>query len=635
MSANLNSALVGETIDQRYEVQQKIGEGGMGEVFLAVDRRTGRQVALKLPWPGLLGQTPEKDRFVQEIRALSRLDHPHIVKVLDVVECAGRPAQVLQYFSGGTLEQRRDLALESWLPGIAAALDYLHGEGLVHRDVKPANLLVDSQSTVYLADFGIVKLLQGAPKVTQTGYVLGTPIYMAPEAIQGQELDGRSDQYALAMVVYERLAGCLPFATSTPWGIAAAHVSSPPRPLVEVDGRYRQETSAVLARALSKSPAERFGSCREFAGALLSSLETPPAPLRDGPKSPSPVILEQRPAVDTQGAGSATTPAAGVCCDASGGARDETEVRDWWWRFGPPAVLLGSAACIFALIVYSAISPMSNHGNSHVTSDLTDGRDAPALARRSEQGKPGPRPPGEFVRNSIGMQLKLIPAGEFLMGSPDDEALRDQDECPLHRVRITKPFYLGVHEVTQAQYESVMGRNPSQFKGPDHPVENVSWEEARTFCEKLSQLPAEKAARRGYRLPTEAEWEYACRAGTNSVFSFGDDVSQAGSYAWYSSNAGDRTHPGGQKRPNAWGLHDMHGNVWEWCQDGYASDYYKRSPLTDPQGPSTLSHVVRGGSWGGPARSCRSAYRCFTHSRGDKYLGFRVVSVQSTEQVFK
>jgi formylglycine-generating enzyme required for sulfatase activity len=152
-----------------------------------------------------------------------------------------------------------------------------------------------------------------------------------------------------------------------------------------------------------------------------------------------------------------------------------------------------------------------------------------------------------------------------------------------------------MYEVTQQQYEKVMGTNPSTTKGPQNPVEKVSWNDAVEFCRKLSALPAEKSAGYVYRLPTEAEWEYACRAGTQTAYSFGDSESELGDYAWYDKNAGGTTHPVGSKKPNAWGLYDMHGNVFEWCQDWYGS--YPSGSVTDPTGESSGSHrVVRGGA---------------------------------------
>ncbi len=180
-----------------------------------------------------------------------------------------------------------------------------------------------------------------------------------------------------------------------------------------------------------------------------------------------------------------------------------------------------------------------------------------------------------------------------------------------HEVTISKSYYLGVFEVTQGEYEKVMGNNPSHFKGRQLPVETVSWEDAVSFCKNLSELPEEQAAARVYRLPTEAEWEYAYRAGSKTSYSFGsfgDSVESLKDYAWFDKNALFHTYPGGEKKANAWGLYDMHGNVYEWCQDWYVD--YLSSAVTDPQGSSGgSSRVLRGGCWLSEAPYCRSAAR--------------------------
>jgi len=279
------------------------------------------------------------------------------------------------------------------------------------------------------------------------------------------------------------------------------------------------------------------------------------------------------------------------------------------------------------------------------------------------QGQTSPEPAGAgpavagSVVNSIGMRLVPIPAGEFQMGSTEEEAsellqiARDRKESstyvdalpaerPQHRVRISQPFYLAAYKVTQAEYQQVIGSNPSYFSAqgggkadlasPDtarHPVESVSWADAVQFCRKLSALPQEKAAGRIYRLPTEAEWEYACRAGSTGLYCFGDDRAMLGEYAWFDSNIGRTTRPVGQKKPNRWGLYDMHGNVWEWCADWYSPDYYKASPPSDPPGPSSGSdRSIRGGGWiSYGAEGCRSAFRLgYSPTFAYKDLGFRV-----------
>ena len=220
------------------------------------------------------------------------------------------------------------------------------------------------------------------------------------------------------------------------------------------------------------------------------------------------------------------------------------------------------------------------------------------------------------LSNGVKLEMVLIPAGEFLMGSPESDRLASDDEKPQHRVRISKPFYLGKYLVTQEQWEAVMGDNPSKFKGPRNPVERVSWEDCQVFLGKLNEKfrrphPSPLPAGEGeFRLPTEAQWEYACRAGSTTRYCFGDTENGLGEYAWYIENSGRQTHPVGEKKPNAWGLYDMHGNVWEWCQDWYDSGYYAKSPTDGPMGPTTaLGRVDRGGGWFSSAGDCRSAFR--------------------------
>ncbi len=260
--------------------------------------------------------------------------------------------------------------------------------------------------------------------------------------------------------------------------------------------------------------------------------------------------------------------------------------------------------------------------------------------------------------NSIGMKFRLIPPGRFLMGSPDSEPGREPHEGPQHEVLLTRPFYAGAHDVTVGQFRAFMResgyrteaetdggndrlfpdgvwrrdpqsswQNPGFEQADDHPVVCVSWNDARAFCRWLSG----KEGRR-YTLPTEAQWEYACRAGSQSRFSFGDDDAELGEYAWYGANAERKTHPVGQKKPNGWGLYDMHGNVHQWTADWYESGYYHWGPRENPPGPDRGAVPVRrGGSWYEGVQCCRSAYRRGLpgNSRSNRValVGFRIIQV--------
>jgi formylglycine-generating enzyme required for sulfatase activity len=242
--------------------------------------------------------------------------------------------------------------------------------------------------------------------------------------------------------------------------------------------------------------------------------------------------------------------------------------------------------------------------------------------------------------NSVGIKLVLLPAGSFLMGSHQTEVARRENEGPQHEVSLPNPFYMAAHAVTQAQYLRVMNSSPSRFNlehggGADHPVENVTWNQAVEFCRRLSELAQEKEASRKYRLPTEAEWEYACRGGTTAPFSVGDALSAAqanfdGRFPYGGAEGGlfaEKTLPVGSFPANNFGLYDMHGNVWEWCQDWLHSESYRTSPKRNPQGPPTgRFRVLRGGSWRSHAAICRSAYRNgLSPASRDQCTGFRVV----------
>ena len=229
--------------------------------------------------------------------------------------------------------------------------------------------------------------------------------------------------------------------------------------------------------------------------------------------------------------------------------------------------------------------------------------------------------PNNFAVNlakGVSIEMVNLPGGEFTMGGD-----RYDRENPRHQIRVS-PFAIGKYQVTQAQWQAVMDKNPSSFKGDNLPVETVSWNDMAEFLKKAGN---------GFRLPTEAEWEYAARAGSNAEYCFGDDEKLLDEYSWFYENAGGETHPVGEKKQNQFGLYDMHGNVWEWCSDWYGSSYYaecqKQGTVTDPPGPSTGSaRVRRGGGWIGDAVFCRSAHRSggAPGGRGD-YLGFRLVRI--------
>lgn len=294
----------------RYHVTAKLGEGGMGLVYKANDRKLDSEVVIKAPRRVMLEDPEFVKRFAREIRSLVKLSHPHIVKVTDVGQHDGLPYAVMQYLSGGSLEDRlprspsgaplpmQPGALIGWIGNVAAALDFIHQQGYVHRDIKPGNILFDAHQNVFLSDFGVAKVVSDTAssgqtgRLTGTGMVMGTPDYMAPELIMGQPSDGRIDQYALAVMVYELLSGRLPFVATTPTAVMVMHTTHAPPPLATVLPSLPAAVSHAIQRSLEKDPQRRFPTCRDLAHSLEDALRgqpsSAPAVARAGGNVPAP-----------------------------------------------------------------------------------------------------------------------------------------------------------------------------------------------------------------------------------------------------------------------------------------------------------------------------------------------------------
>jgi len=613
-----------------YRILKLLGAGGMGMVLHAEDLVLKRAVALKVIRPELVKSTDARQRFLREARAIAAIEHRHIVHIYQVAEDRGVPYLAMPFLKGESLEARlkreRKLSVaDSVCIGrqIAEGLAAAHKNELIHRDIKPGNIWLEAQDDprqprdgVKILDFGLARAAAGDDvHLTKTGAILGTPAYMAPEQARAEKVDARCDLFSLGAVLYRMLTGTLPFKGKDTMSQLMSLTADTPRPLREANPDVPPSLADLVMRLLAKEPDGRPPSAHAVADALAAIEDSSVRPLDPAAAPPT-------------ARGGAQRPRWLVPLAASGG-------------------LLGLLAVVLIFAWGSAEKPAGSGQSSKTPTPSSPRMGEKEIINRDKELIVQERP--KSITNSIGMKLVFVAPGVFLMGSPENEAERLPNEA-LHEVEITRPFYVGVYEVTQEQYERVMGEKPSYFSstgdGKDKvqgmdtrqfPVENVSWEDAVKFCRLLSELPEEKAKERLYCLPTEAEWEYACRGGPSfkkpsPPFYFGNSLSSTQANFNGNSPYGDvakhdplhRTTKVGSYPPNPLGVYDLHGNVWEWCADWYAADYFGRK---DPQGPKNGERrVLRGGSWTGLGRSNRAAYR-YGNALGGRYVnvGFRVV----------
>ena len=687
-------------IARDYQVIRLLGKGGMGEVYLAEQLRVGRRrVALKVLNRACGDDPGVVKRFENEAASAGRIQHRNVVTVYESrVTDDGQLYVAMEYVDGKnlreTIDQRGPLPLPEVVEitrQICAGLSGAHRFGIVHRDVKPDNIMLargeDGELLVKLLDFGIARLSEAGAggTQTQTGVVMGTPYYMSPEQALGQtgeKIDSRSDIYSLGMVVYQMLTAKLPFESASWMQVMYKHINERPAP----PSQFRPELAGfpelekVVLRALEKSREDRYQSATEFANEMEAAYKiglsradrTLPydsgrLPANVMYDSGSPTIVSE-PAVKTPAvSGASLAPASS--------ATPPSMPRVGTQPMAPNPLTLESGAVATSQPLAPPARPFWKQGSFIVALVLgiaLIGGVAFYLGRDSRGGLRGGRRPmsaphsfsftvsmlnstGDVVEahraeakyftedlgNGVNMEMIQVPQGSFLMGSPEDEKSKYPDEVPQHRVEIGA-FHMSRYEVTNAEWAAVarmpkvdrdLNPEPSSFKAdPKLPVQNVSWLDAQEFCARLAA-----ATGRRYRLPTEAEWEYACRAGTETPFYFGPTITASvvnydAHYPYGNAPKGvTRKQPvpvGNMGSPNAFGLNDMHGNVAEWVLDGW-HDNYNGAPQDGSEwaeGADKNAKIVRGGSWHDGGEDCRSAVRHkYAPDIGVGSVGLRVV----------
>ena len=627
----------------RYRIIKILGEGGMATVYKGFDTRLERDVAIKFIRRGQIGTDLMEEvlkRFEREAKRMAKFNHPNIVAVIDYGEFEGSPYLVMPYLPGGTLSELLKTHHGKPLPfqeaarilvPVARALEYAHEQDTIHRDVKPANILLTDKGVPLLTDFGVAKILdlEEGNTLTGMGMGIGTPTYMAPEQWHNK-ISPQTDVYSLGVVFYELVTGRVPYDANSPAALMLKQNTEPlPRPKQFVPG-LPQEVERVIYKALAKDPQQRYKNMGSYASALERlTVFSPNHLLRAGKKEN---------VVDYSfGERLSNSPYAPKDIASKQSRHSKKSVFQ-------TSLLLGIVGIGLAVIVLiGTLSWLQNRQSKPVTEVSFQtieaigqetlsaiGRQTPTLFLQGEyidkgdvtvtktpgasktpsksktpSATPEPRSGATCISNKDKMVSVYVPSGEFLMGSTDSNG--SEEEMPQHNVYLDG-YWIDKTEITNGQYQKCVvekvcvepgSSNYTIAKYANHPVGNVDWNQAKGYCEWV-----------GGRLPSEAEWEKAARGENGRKFPWGKTDPTCG-LANYSS-CGGYTKPVGSLPDGVspYGAMDMAGNVWEWVNDWYDENYYQKSPGRVPTGSSSGQYrILRGGSWGNESWFARTTAR--------------------------
>ncbi|MCL2074290.1 MAG: SUMF1/EgtB/PvdO family nonheme iron enzyme [Marinilabiliaceae bacterium] len=567
----------GDLFHSRYKLIKKIGEGGYSKVWLVEDTQSNLEMALKL-YENYGSPSNGTDAFKEEFKLLYGLQHTNILcpKHYDTFE--GSPYLLMTYCKKGSADNivGKTDEIDAWkfLSEVASGMEYLHSKEIIHKDIKPHNVLISDDDQFLITDFGISYKGQSIENNIEKS--IGTPAYSAPECFEKDKVtDKASDIWSLGATLFEILENKVPF------GEEGGQNQKKETPITAIEKKYSKNLKDVVYQMLAYDPSQR-----PTAEELVELCKNKPRLTQKLDRNKKPPIVKTTD--DQQGEKQEETD-----------TKKETIIDD---KDGQKKkkVLMTTIFVVMVVLIFTL---------------------GTCITLRKQKSKE--------VEKFPDIEMIFVEGGSFTMGCIE----KHKNDCyhneTAHLVTVSS-FYIGKYEITQAQWKVVMGNNPSYFKGDNHPVEKVSWNEVQEFIKQLNRLKGTK-----YRLPTEAEWEYAARGGkySNNNFNYSGS-NRVDLVAWIENNSNETTKPVGQKLPNQLEIYDMSGNVQEFCSDWFDQNY-SFSSQNDPKGSSTgTNRVIRGGAWNSKARQARVTNRSSVapNQNNANNIGFRLaVSIGDIE----
>ena len=626
----------------KYKIAGHIRSGGFGNTYEGIHTMMDARVAIKEFFPKMFCNRDEntshitvatqsnkelvdklRKKFIEEAKAIFKMNHPNIVKVHDIFEENGTAYYVMDYIDGKSLgdivKQRGPLPEAEavcYIRQVADALKYVHSLNRLHLDVKPGNVMVDATGHAMLIDFGASKhydMVSGENAsqlmgVNTKGYA---PVEQSTQSFT--KFSPATDIYALGATLYKMLTGITP---PDAISLMAKEKTLAPLPIC-----ISKSTHNAVLKAMTLIRADRPQTIDVFLGLLDSKITnsfddevTMCEETEKARQAEEKCRLAEERKLKEDEARRAAEEEARRKAEEEQKRKAEEQKRNTAKKSGSKNAWLWIVIGVIAAVAAGVMIGKYLQVGSSAKVDPPQVEDTIPIVEDA-------MPQQTFTVNGVSFDMMMVKAGTFTMGATSEMKAPDSDEKPTHQVTLTNDYYIGKTEVTQALWTAVMGNNPSYFKGDNLPVEKVSWDDCQKFISKLNSLTGQN-----FRLPTESEWEFAARGGNNSNHYQYSGSNELGDVAWYDVNSGYKPHVVATKQPNELGLYDMSGNVWEWCSDWYGD--YSSSSLTNPTGPNSGSYrVSRGGSWNLSETRCRSSNRYSNTPGNCNPLGLRLVLV--------